>query len=257
MTRPTLSTDLETARDVARLACEVFGTEPRTLGVLHPAAAWREGERLRSLIIGPQTPKCSLDAFSLNLARARADAVVTTGRILRCEPTLTHDLQGPGGMSEALARWREDLLGEARPLVSLVLTSGQDLDLDHPLFRGSGRSVIFTAEEGRRRLAGAATERGIEVVASPEPGLRAAIRFLQRRGAKTISVEAGPGTSRELYLAPLMVDELFLSLYGAPTLPEVLRGGDLPPRQQLAAQFRGLAAFFQGEGDWSFYRYFR
>jgi len=249
--------DLETSRDVADLAREIFGAEPGDSGVVQPAAVWRSGERLRSLVIEEETPKSDLDAFSLNLTRAWADAIVTTGQILRQEPELTHDLGGPQGVPQALARWRHNRLGKRLPPTSLVLTRGKDLDLNHPFFEATDRVLIFTTERGHDRLASAAAEKGIEVVARQEPGIRAAIRLLKRRGAKVISVEAGPSSSRELYRAPLIVTELFLSVYGALTLPKRLQGGDLPPLQQLSAQFPGVSGFYPGEDAWSFYRYFR
>ena len=57
---------------------------PRAAGVLHVAAVWAERpDRLTVLEITAQTPKSDDDAFALSLARARADAVLTTGAILR------------------------------------------------------------------------------------------------------------------------------------------------------------------------------
>ena len=98
-----------TPDDVDALARRLFGAVPIDDGVVHVTALWAppEGER-RTLLIGEHSPKSDHDFFSLNLARARADAILVTGKILREEPTLRYDLQGAGELPAALAAWRRE-----------------------------------------------------------------------------------------------------------------------------------------------------
>ena len=63
----------------------------RALGVLHVAAVWETPDgRYRTLRVGEGAIRSASDAVVLSAARARADAIVTTGRILRDEPELMH-----------------------------------------------------------------------------------------------------------------------------------------------------------------------
>ncbi len=125
----------------------------------------------RVLRITPETPKSAYDQFSLMVARARADAILTSGRNLRLEPTGTHVLSGPGTLPAALAAWRQERLGKTSPPHLLVLTRGEDLDLDHPALKIPARVFIFTGEEAAFTLESRAADRGIEVVGVPDPSL--------------------------------------------------------------------------------------
>lgn len=250
---------LATAADVAAMVERLYG-DPLTppdapRQVIQPAAVWRRGDgALVTLRINDATPRSAHDFFVLNLCRARADAIVTSGKILREEADLRHDLQGPA--RDALAAWRRGL-GKPAPPISLVLTSGRGLDLAHPLFGGGTRPVINTSREGGERLAGA----DVEVVAVAEPSLRGAIVELgERYGARTISIEAGPSSSAALYEPPLAVDELLLSVYEESEIPERVRGGDFLGPERLEALFerpRPPYRTLAPSGRWSFARYLR
>ena len=63
----------------------------------------------RVIAIGEEAPKSPTDLFILNLARSRADAVVTTGNLLRTEPRLTHLIEGPTETQEQLGAWRQKI----------------------------------------------------------------------------------------------------------------------------------------------------
>ena len=92
----------EVAQAIERLYGERLEDE---VGVLHVASAWRdETGRLFALRIGPDTPSSATDGFALALARARCDAILSTGKILRDEPGLRHrpDPVDPQG----LTAWR-------------------------------------------------------------------------------------------------------------------------------------------------------
>lgn len=263
---------VRTTEDISRLVRSLFGVRSAAPGVLHPTAVWRSPEgRLVTMKIEAGTPGSATDAFVLSWARARADAIVTTGRNLRKEPELVHGLIGPGRVPEVLAAWRKEELGKEGPPVSLVLTSGRGLDLDHPLLvGGETHPVIFTGEEGCRRLEAGALRRGIEVAGHPSPGIRQALAFLRQRGARTISIEAGPSTSRRLYDEPLAVDELLLSVYEEAQLSPAVRGGDFLPVGEIEALFPAASSgdgwtargrkgreVKEPSGQWSFHRFLR
>ncbi len=249
------------AEECAATIRELYGSdalgEP---GVLHVAAVWREPwGRLVTLRIREETPASESDHFVLRLARARADAILTSGRILREEPGLSHGLDGPG--AEALAQWRRRRLGRADPPWSVVLSSGRDLDLDHPLFAGPTRPMIFTGAPGAARLGDAARGRGIEVVAHAAPDLRVALEYLGReRGLRTRVIEAGPSTARAAYAAPPLLDELMLSVFEEPALDAAVRGPDFVPAAELARLLAPAAPARtrrEASGRWSFQRLLR
>jgi len=259
MDRPPEIDRLATAADVVAMAERLYGA-PLTPGdgrrVIHPTAVWRRGDgALVTLKINDATPKSAHDFFVLNLCRARADAIVTSGKILREESDLRHDLQGPA--KDALQAWRRDELGKTAPPVSLVLTSGRGLDLRHLLFRGATRPVVYTSHEGAERLAGA----DVEVVAAAAPSLRGALAELEERyGARVISIEAGPSSTAALYEPPPAVDELLLSVYEEREIPERVRGGAVLEPRRLAALFARPRPPYRtpaASGRWSFARYLR
>jgi riboflavin biosynthesis pyrimidine reductase len=230
-------------------------------GVLHVAAVWRPPGEDRHVVlrIRDETPKSAIDFLLLNLARARAEAIVTTGRILREEPGVTHDLQGEPGAVRALRAWRRETLGLVDPPWLVVLTGGRDLDVRHPALSSWSRPIVCcpaaAAEDVRRRVRGSA----IEVVPDDAPGLRAAIAHLgQRRGVRRISIEAGPSTAAAAYDAPVVIDELVLSIYGGAALAPALAGGELPGRAAIERAVGARRASFSAEessGRWTFEHY--
>lgn len=262
-------TALATAADVSAAGERIYGCRLETvdadgrLRVLHPTAVWRRGDgALVTLEINDATPPSAHDFFVLNLCRARADAIVTTGKILRQERELRHDLQGSGRVPEALAAWRRESLGKGSPPYSLVLTSGRGLDLGHPLFHGATRPLVFTSRDGRERIGGEAARAGVEVAGVDEPGLRSAIAFARERlGAATVSIEAGPSTSAALYEPPAVaVDELLLSVYESAELDERARGKPFLDPRRIEALFERPRPFYRAtaaSGPWSFSRYLR
>lgn len=228
----------------------------RDRGVLHPTAVWRAPSgALVTLRVGPGAPTSATDGLLLGLARARADAILTTGRNLRAEPTLSHALD------PRLAAWRRDVVGRREPPRSVVLTSGRALPFEHPVFHGPSRAWVVTSRDGAARVARAAARAGVEVIARERPGARDALDFLQRqRGCETVCVEAGPSTTRALYDEPAAVDELLLSVYEEPTLPERARGGDLFALARIEALFgppRREVVRLEPSGRWRFLRYRR
>ncbi len=238
----------------------LYGAVPDDSGVIHVTAVWRAPSGPpRVLRIGPATPRSDTDFLVLNAARARAGAIVTSGRVLREEPGVTHALQGPDAVVRDLERWRRDELGlEAAPL-SAVLTSGRELDLDHPLL-ASGRALLFVPEEAVAALRARARARGraVEVVGHPAPDVRALVAWLREfRDVHTVSIEAGPTTARELYRSPLAVDELLLSVFEGASLPAGVEGPPFLSGAELARLLPRATPPVQvaePDGPWSFTR---
>jgi riboflavin biosynthesis pyrimidine reductase len=211
--------DVRSPADVVALARALLGDDPQRAGrVLHVASVWRdEAGQARVLRIGPDTPKSAHDTFLLALARARAEAIVTTGRILREEPALTHGLRGPPALRAALAAWRRERLVLSHDPWLLVLSSGRELDPMHPAFHAPLRPVLFVPSAAAAGLRERFTDTDARVASVPQPNVRFAIDHLRRLGAKRITLEAGPSTARELYQEPARVDELWLATFaGAP-----------------------------------------
>ncbi len=239
------------AEAVEAAARALYGRSPGPArGVLHVVAVWRPPSGpLRVIRVGPESPKSAVDFFALNLARARAGAVVATGRILREEPELRYDLPGPGALPGGLLDWRLRVAGLAGPPRVVVLTSGRELDFSHPAFSSWARPVIFTGEQAAARLS---APEGVEVVGHPEPSLAAAVGWLRGQGADGISIEAGPSTAMALYRGQ-GVDELMLSIYEGPLASELV-GGEFLTEAALEARFETLggAAVEEESGRWCF-----
>lgn len=250
-----------TARDVDALVERLYGREDLAAreGVLHVTALWDPpGHRgpLVTLRINEHTPRSEHDAFVLNLARARADAIVCTGKMLRMEPHTRYDLQGPGELPAALGQWRRRRAGRGDPPLLVVLTSGRGFDPDHVALHGAPVPVVFTSDEGAERVRRGTRGTRIEMVAARSPSIRAAVEWVRReRGARLVSIEAGPTASSELYADPTAVDELMLSRYREPELDERVQGPALLSWREIETRVgRGTPPFDVDEpsGRWSF-----
>jgi riboflavin biosynthesis pyrimidine reductase len=257
-----LPEDVRTPADVTALGRELLGDDPaRTGRVLHVASVWRDaGGEARVLRIGPKAPRSVHDAFLLSLARARAEAIVSTGRILREEPALTHGLRGPPELRAALSAWRRERLVLGQEPWLLVLSSGAALDPMHPAFHAAARPVLFVPSAAAAALRDrfAATE--VRVVSVRQPSGRLALDHLRRLGAKRVTLEAGPTTARELYEAPARVDELWLATYAGPPPPPEAIGEPFVADERLAAVLPETSAACDREeasGPWRFERRWR
>lgn len=224
-------------------------------GILHVASAWRDPSgALLSLRIGPRAPRSETDRFCLALARARCDAIVTTGRILREEPGVQHALP------PELVRWRRDRLGHDQPPLSVVLTARPDLDPGHPLLRGAARVLVVSSRDAAPALRARADGARAEVVARPAPSLRDTLSLLTReRGLASVCIEAGPSSSRDLYDEPIAVDELMLSVFLGPAIEDPVRGAAFVDPRQLARHFLDLHTCerLEESGPWLFRRLVR
>lgn len=245
-----------TAGGVSRLARAIYGAPLGAMrGVLHVVAVAEEDGARRVMRIGPHAPKSAMDHFVLDLARARVDAILVTGAILRAEPTLRYDLAGPGRSERAFEAWRRDVAGLSEPPWLLVLTGG-DVRFDHPAFSSWARPIVYTRASVAARL-----RAPCEVIGVDAPSARGAIDYLLReRGCASVSVEAGPSTAVPLYDPPVAIDELMLSVFEEKLDPRA-RGGRFPSEADLASA--GLTRTHEPHhhrepsGPWRFERWTR
>jgi len=252
---------LDSHADVSRAVRTVYGSDlSGAAGIIHATAVWRgpSGD-LVTLNINTDTPPSRHDRFVLNLTRARADAILTTGKVLREEPSVTPMLIGSHDEVAPLADWRRVVLGKEGYPLALVLTSGRSLDLDHPFFRGPIPVIVFTGHDAASEIMPAALERSIEVVSHATPSVTAAVAFLQKEmGSDTVAIEAGPSTSLQLYRPSLMVDELLLSEFLGPTLPPSVKGAPFLDPEAIGQAFPNRSepyAVEEPSGPWRFRRW--
>lgn len=228
-------------------------------GVLHVAAVWRKTPDSHVVMrIGPDTPKSSADTFALSLARVRADAILTTGGILRAEPEMV--VRPFGDNADSLLALRRSAFNRNHPPVLIVLTRGE-ISVDHPALHTWVRPVIITGRVGAQRLrARLGSRTDVRLVALPEPSAAAAIAWAQRElGARTISIEAGPSTAVPLYEHPVPIDELMLSVYEGTPPPAAIGKPFVSPARIDAVLPRCLAdtAVEEVSGRWRFQRWLR
>lgn len=253
--------DLTPAAAVAERVRRLYGDESLgdPAGVVHVAAVGREPDgELVVLKINQETPRSAHDRFALDLARARADVIVTTGAILRAEPGLRYELASD--RAEALHTWRMDQLGRPTPPLVVVLTGREDIDVDHPTLHGWARPWIFTNVDCAKALHGR-LPRHVGLAGVPSPDLETLIDWARRRfDARTITIEAGPTTTRPLYAeGPGLVDELMLSVFEG-TIPSAARGDPFPSEQTLARCFSRRVEgqpIVEPSGPWRFVRLLR
>jgi len=255
--------DLPPADAVAERVRRLYGDDELSdpAGVIHVAAVGREPDgELVVLKINQSTPASPHDHFALDLARARADVIVTTGAILRAEPRLRYELASD--RADDLHTWRMDQLGRPTPPLVVVLTGREDIDLDHPTLHGWARPWIFTNVDCAKALHGR-LPRHVGLAGVPSPDVETLVDWARRRfDARTITIEAGPSTTRPLYEDTGhegLVDELMLSVFEG-TIPSAARGGRFARPGDLE---RNFARRQEGEpiqeksGPWRFVRLLR
>lgn len=249
--------ELTDPASVDRAARALFGSRIDTRpAVSHSFAAWKAepDSPLTTIKINEHGPKSDLDFLALHIARARADAIIITGKILRDEPTLSFDLQADPRWGDALVQWRKRRWGLLDPPWLLILSGSGDIDFEHPVFRSEVRPLIFTSDRtASRKLA----DSPCPVVADAAPDIRRAIEHLQlTRECECVSIEAGPSTARALYERPMAVKELLLSVYLDPELDERARGAPLVKLSEVRRWFRSETSVTHRERGqhWTFYR---
>lgn len=249
--------ELTDAASVDRAARALFGAPLDTRpAVSHSFAAWRANADtpLTTIQINEHGPKSDLDFLALHIARARADGIIITGKILREEPTLSYSLRADPRWGDALLTWRERRWGLCDPPWLLILTGRGDIDFNHPIFDSWIRPLIFTSDRAATRKLAAAP---CPVVSDASPDIRRAIRHLQvARDCECVSIEAGPSTARTLYERPKVVNELLLSVYTEPSLDERAQGAPLITFPEVRDMFGSetSASHREQSQHWSFHR---
>jgi riboflavin biosynthesis pyrimidine reductase len=249
-------------QEVQRLVRVLYGDSLSGLsGVLHCVSCVRvpsDPAHLHVIAINQHAPRSPSDFFVLNLARAHADAIVTTAQVVRAEPQLSHQLQGP--LAKGLARYRREVLGRSERQCVAILTRSAQLPVDHHMFQDPLDNFVLIPPEHAAALALqlAAAEANAEVVPVASLDIRTASDLLFQRGARTVLIEAGPSTASALYDPPARVQHLWLSRYEAPLDPRAL-GGALPVD---AALFAGLECasehmLTEPSGPWRFQHWLR
>ena len=238
---------MESRARVEARAAELYGETPGPMeGVLHVMAVARENGGLRVMKIGEHAPKSPTDFFVLQLSRARVDAIVVSGSVLRAEPELRYDLVGEG-----FHAYRAD----RPPPWLLVLTRSGELPREHPVWRSWARPLVYTGRDTPLDLPAA-----VPVVRVEAPTPRDAIRHLREdRACSGVSVEAGPRVAVPLYDEPSMIDETMLSVFEGDLRPEA-RGGAFPSESELERRMRvvgGPTRVEESSGPWTFRRLVR
>ncbi len=248
---------LRSADDCTRLIEATYGDPAlAAVSVLHTTAVWMDPSgRSLTLRIGPDTPRSPRDRFVLGLARARCDAVLTTGRILRAEPALRHRYLDEAVGDAALAAWRRAAIGRADRPETVILTGGAAVDFRHPIFRDGAPVTLFTGEAAAAALRPSAPP-GVRVLGDPAPSARRALEALGGEG-KSVCVEAGASSSAALYDAPPRVGELMLSTFLGEALPGALRGPrfEMDRVAAIGMQRVGSGEVREASGPWRFERY--
>lgn len=248
---------VRTAADVTALATWTFGRpfEPQP-GVAHVVSVSSDAGALMVMRIRPETPRSPYDRFVLSLARARADAIVTTGRILREEPTLRHQLLGTDDARTALEAWGRDVRGHDNRRLSIVLTGGRGFPANHPMLSGPNRVVVMCPEPHTHLLRERLRDRPLEILGFEDLQLAAVIDTARERfGAQTVLLEAGPATVRPLYTSGNAPHELMLSEYLG-VVPSGVRGTRLVSRALLEDAYGavgfGPTTMDRGGDPWRF-----
>ena len=230
-------------------------------GLLHVAAI--HGPSGRILKIGPDAPPSPIDRFALGLARARADVLVTTGRILRSEPDLVHRYSEASEEDEAIAEWRRRAVGRAERPRLLVLSETGRFPIDHPAF-GASQGVIWTSAAGAAAMG--RPPAGFDVVQAEadrdtaRDAIASCVRTLAaERTDATVLLEAGPSTSNAFYekSGASRVDELLLSRFDGAIAPAA-QGPVFVPEYARASLFgaaRSRRSIDEASGSWGFERY--
>jgi hypothetical protein len=191
---------LSSASEVEPLASQILPSMPLAFeGVSHVVAAVARGDELEVFRIGHRAaPRSRWDRFVLDLSRARADAIVITGAILRAEPALryTYDRR----WAQAFTALRSELGRREKPL--LVVLTRREVDPRHPVFDDQVEPLIVR----------------------DAPSMTQAFDRARERGARSISVEAGPRATADLYDASSSLDELLLHRFDA-SIPDDARAG--------------------------------
>lgn len=254
-------TDCRDAADVSALLVQWFGRDPAPdRGLVHVASVWESKAGPKVLRVGAHAPRSISDFFLLHLARARADVILTTGKILRDEPELHYDLGIAAGFAPALESYRERAVGLLERPRLVVLSRGRDLDLTHPALNGWARPVLFVPASADTALDRAAEMHAVEVRRSATLDLDRVLETLRDEGARTVTIEAGVSTTMPRYARGSGFDELLLGRYLGTAIDARAVGEPFPSLAALERYYgppHGEFHVDEPSGPWGFARYRR
>lgn len=147
------------------------------------------------------------DFFVLQLFRAVASHVLTTGRNLRAEPSLVISGRTAAQLPSRLLALRDHLglLPTAGPIPVVLTRCGHGIDFSAPFFTDSAAGPVVLVQSGadalRDKLAQAGARASIVPVGPCMTPTQAVSYCFQTLGATRVSVEAGPSVASELYKA--------------------------------------------------------
>jgi riboflavin biosynthesis pyrimidine reductase len=241
--------------EIERRARALYGAAAsrEVAGVLHVLSAVETADGgLHVIKIGPHAPKSSTDFFVLNYWRAHADAILTTAAIVRAEPGLSHELQGP--CKAELTAFRNSRFGTEPPLCAILTRSG-DLPLAHDLWRDRVQYRVLTTPEREKELQSVLVDRAA-VVGLPDLGASTAVAWLRTQGARRILVEAGPSTANALYASSPGANHLLVSRYEGLFDPAAVGGALVEPARLFAGLSRvACSERAEESGPWRFERW--
>ena len=82
----------------------------------------------------------------MQLGRARADAIIISGKLLRDEPQLSYEPTGP--WAGPLQTWRKTKLLRTTPPTIWIMTKSGDLPAAHPVFaKDQAPCTVYTGSE--------------------------------------------------------------------------------------------------------------
>ncbi len=240
-------------------------------GIVHVMAIVDQSEAV--IALGPTAPRSAVDRFVLGLARARAELILTTGAILRSEPTLQHRYAEDEETNESFTDWRRRTLGFEHAPALLVFSRSGDIATDHPALRAAQAGIVWTSSAGRERLGPLAGRLSVEagmvggdraasqVTSLPESIGSLLLEARSRFNAQTILIEAGPRLAGEFYRSSQAesprLDELLLSRFEGQIASDAI-GPRFEPIGEIREHFGKASTSVRVEessGVWRFDRY--
>jgi hypothetical protein len=202
-------------------------------------------QRFQVITIDQHAPPSMLDRFVLNMVRAAAGSIVSTGRILRSEPRYSTNLQEP--FREGLLQWRHNYLTKSHPPYAVLLSrSNPPISRQkYPAFFGITHTAPTIHVMGVDATDGNTMVHSIEQAMSSESELEPNTSH----GYHPIVMEAGPLTTASLYsCSPIMVDLLVLSIYHGNR--KVATSGSFASIDRVSSTMRMISQ--SQHGDWEF-----
>ena len=225
--------------------------------ILHTAAVWENPHtgRLYLIAVGNErTPRSATDWFLLNASRARSDACIITGKVLREEPDTVMGLDNADHDENPLKRfglgaWRRAMMKRSlRPQIAVLSRySKPPPELErHPYVFPPGHQLtqkpLWISPNSDTYETSLCSEWEMREV----NGIRGAIQLIaaQLPEGGTILLEAGSSAAALYQSEEPIITELMLSVYRGPLHPELIIE---PP---FALSLSTIEAYFPRKTAW-------